>query len=267
MVALTAATKVWTNASSNVSVTAGNDGPCAASDAKQMAQGFNIEMVVANILADPNFSSLALPDVMTAEQRKHAKAIVEQHPELKCESFGMGKDRRMHVFKCTSAEHSSKRGRVSDCSLHSVNVKNTFIDDWVHADIRPVDNRIVQSMPHNMFAKCLAAEQPEVASATGGLLGPAPDNVNDVSDSSPVVAKGSSSRWVEELVVEEQLFDVGTQVVIYGLVKAPSFNGAVGVVQSWDAGTGRYNLLLAQATSTGYRWAKLKAENLQLFSR
>jgi len=96
---------------------------------------------------------------------------------------------------------------------------------------------------------------------------PAADTVNDVADSSPVVAKEASSRWVEELVVEEQLFDVGTQVVIYGLVKAPSFNGAVGVVQSWDAGTGRYNLLLAQATSTGYRWAKLKAENLQLFSR
>jgi len=203
---------------------------------------------------------------MTAEQRKHAKAIVEQHPELKCESFGMGKDRRMHVFKCTSGEQSSRGNLISDCSSNSVNVKNTFIDDWVHADSRHADNRIVQSMPHNMFAKCLSAEQPEVASARGGLLVPAAD-MNDVADSSPLVAKEASSRWVEELVVEEQLFDVGTQVVIYGLVKAPSFNGAVGVVQSWDAGTGRYNLLLAQATSTGHRWAKLKAENLQLFSR
>jgi len=263
MVALTAETKAGTNAS-NVSST---DGPCTASDAMQIAQSFNIERVVANILADTKFSSLALPELMTAAQRKHAKAIVEQHPELKCESFGLGKDRRMHVFKCTLGAHSSRGDLISDCSSHSVNVKNTFIDDWVHADSKRADNRIVQSMPHNMFAKCLAAEQPEAASATGGLRLPAVGNVNDVADSSPIVAKETSSRWVEELVVEEQLFDVGTQVVINGLVKAPSFNGAIGVVQSWDAGTGRYNLLLAQATCTGQRWAKLKAENLQLFSR
>jgi len=229
---------------------------------------FNVEASIASMLADPKCSSLALPGIMTAEQRKQAKMHVGQYPELKCESFGMGADRRMHVFKCSAGEGATNGAMTPDCSPHSVNVKNTFIDDWIDADVAPADNRIVQSMPHNMFGKCLSAE------LAGLAMVREEEKINVTSSSivskdssphmSPRSSPRSSPRWAEELVMEEQIFDLGTTVMIEGLVKAPSFNGAVGVVQSWDAETGRYNVLLARATTTGHRWAKLKAENLQL---
>jgi len=236
---------------------------CSASvsDAKG---SFNIEMVISDILADPNCASLALPCLLTAEQRKQVKAAVAQHPNLKCESFGMGKDRQMHVFKCK--ENSTSESRISDRS--PVNVKNTFIDDWIDADVARADNRIVQSMPHNMFGMCLSEE---LARAANDSVEASDSDRNDgISSPSPEAKENQSdlllspARWVEEPLVEEQMFDLGTSVVIDGLVKAPSFNGAVGVVQSWDAATGRYNVYLSTPTTTGHRWAKLKAENLQL---
>jgi len=204
---------------------------------------------------------------MTAQQRKYAKTVVGQHPELKCESFGMGADRRMHVFKCKSTESSGNDTLNADCSPHSVNVKNTFIDDWIHADFVKADNRIVQSMPHNMFGQCLSAELAGLAMVEEEKINATCSSIASKDSTprmSPRSSPRSSPRWEEEPVVEEQLFDLGTTVMIYGLVKAPSFNGAVGRVESWDAATGRYNVLLASATSTGHRWAKLKAENLQL---
>lgn len=216
----------------------------------QETGSFNIENIISGILSDPGCASLALPLLLTAEQRKHAKAVVARYPDLKCESFGMGKDRQMHVFKCKPGENSASGARTPDCSPHSVNVKNTFIDDWIDAS-PTADNRIVQSMPHNMFGQCLAEE-----------FAAAAESKNATSESEEKAI--APSLWVEETVIEEQLFDLGTEVIIDGLVKAPSFNGAVGVVQSWDHETGRYNVLLSAPTSTGHQWAKLKAENLQL---
>jgi len=251
MVCSSAVRSVRANESSNGSQAVSKE--CVLAHADINNGSFNVEMAIASILADPNSSSLALPCMMSAEQRKHAKTLVAQYPNLKSESFGMGKDRQMHVFKCKSGENSARSNLVADCS--PVNVKNTFIDDWIDADIARADNRIVQSMPHNMFAQCLSAE----------LAGDdaVETEMNHVTSSS-MVTKEAGSRWAEEPVLEEQVFDLGTQVMIEGLVKAPSFNGAIGVVQSWDAETGRYNVYLASATSTGHRWAKLKAENLQL---
>merc|ERR1719183_1424827 len=106
---------------------------------------FNVEVLVAELLADPNRASLALPCLLSTEQRKYAKKVVEQHPDLKCESFGFGKDRQLHVFKRSSREESIRGNNDSDCSPQCVSVKNTFIDDWIDVDSMPADQRIVQS--------------------------------------------------------------------------------------------------------------------------
>lgn len=213
----------------------------------------DVEVLIAKILADPSCDSLELPCLLNAEQRKHAKKVVGEHPSLKCESFGMGSDRRLHVFKCKQGEGVQP---LSDCSPHRVNVKNTFIDDWADAEEMNADKRIVQSMPHNMFGQCLAAEQNEVSSERREVV--SQPNVNE--DAAPA----ASCIAQPDTAIEEQVFALGSSVVISGLTKAPGFNGSVGIVQSWDAESARYNILLAATATSGHRWAKVKAENLLL---
>merc|ERR1711879_933565 len=78
-------------------------------------------------------------------------------------------------------------------------------------------------------------------------------------------SKGAAFTWSNvaiETLEEEQSIKLGTEVIIEGLVKAPSFNGALGVVQSFDVESGRYNVLL-DGGSPGQRWAKIKGENLR----
>merc|ERR1719456_1409523 len=53
------------------------------------------------------------------------------------------------------------------------------------------------------------------------------------------------------------------EVEIQGLVKLPDFNGLIGTVQNFDAVAGRYDVLLdAQSAACGWRWVKVKKENL-----
>lgn len=230
------------------------EGASAESDA---TDSFDIDSLLSNFLLDHQSASLELPCSLTPEQRKHAKQVVGQHPDLKCESFGMGSERRMHVFKCKAGDSSVGGSQISDTSPQCVNVKNTFIDDWLDANTEVVDNRNVQSMPHNMFGQSLSAE----------LAGRGPSaEVRHEGVTPRTLATDPSFALTperKEPVAEEQQFAVGTKVIIDGLVKAPTFNGANAVVQSWDAESGRYNVLLDASSAAGQRWAKIKAENLQ----
>jgi len=215
---------------------------------------FNLEAEISTLLTDSSRSSFALPRELNAEQRKHAKKTVEQYPDLKCESFGFGQDRQLHVFKKEQPVYNDANAeQLSECSP-SVRVKNTFIDDWVQ-DGMPADRRNVQSMPHNMFAQCLSAEM------TGPLLAPVESNSTTTAPASSQVNQVTPT--CDSNTVEHQ-YALGSEVVIDGLVKAPMFNGASGVIQSWDEETGRYNILLAMPTAGGQRWAKVKGENLRL---
>jgi hypothetical protein len=195
------------------------------------------------------------------------KKVAEGYPGVKCESFGMGNDRQLHLFK---AEKSINEEAALECSPHRVSVKNTFIDDWVNAEGVPANARNVQSMPHNMFGQCLYAELSEQATAQA-------EDKEEAADAASTHSSETGSRqarWADQEVeateskptdgpsAQYQMFPLGAEVVIDGLVKAPVFNGAAGVVQSWDAETGRYNVLLA-----GHRWAKIKGENLRYLAQ
>lgn len=212
-----------------------------------VADSFDVDSAIAGFQADSNRASLELPRLLSADQRKHAKKVVEEYPDLKCESFGMGKDRRLHLFKCNLAEVCIHEESSLESTPHRVSVKNTFIDDWVHGDDVSPDARIVQSMPHNMFGQCLSAELRGRTEAEG----------EDTTTAAVTSTEAEATSGAPPTVDEDQFFALGADVVIHGLVKAPGFNGASGVVQSWDAESGRYNVLL-----TGQRWAKIKGENL-----
>mmetsp|Transcript_23488 Transcript_23488/g.51965 ORF Transcript_23488/g.51965 Transcript_23488/m.51965 type:complete len:366 (-) Transcript_23488:94-1191(-) len=282
------------------------------------AAPLDVEAMIRSLLLDPSRASLELPRTMTPEERKQARRLADSHPELKCESFGFGAERQLHLFKkpvATGQDQSSS----SAPNEARVRVKNTFIDDWegasggeahlnfrsmpvallertlqrcllgakeesleavapestqgeasprscvpdlpalpeglqvrntfIHIESMPVVERIVQSMPDGMFRQCLQAElsaqRPAVADSS------APEA--SVASVASVCAAGTAGAAAG-----------AEEVLIQGLVKLPDFNGLHGVVQALDADSGRYDVLLSSpAGSCGWRWVKVKAENLR----
>lgn len=130
-------------------------------------------------------------------------------------------------------------------------MRNTFI----HIEGGgPVDERIVQSMPHGMFRQCLWGDyanehRSAEASVTAAEL--------------PVALAAAGPPSIAIAQEGSQFISPGTIVVIEGLAKCPAFNGQSGVVQSWDEETQRYSILLASA-GCGRQWAKVKGVNLRL---
>jgi len=58
----------------------------------------DLEALVEAFLADASRTALQLPH-MTTGQRKRTKRLVERHPGLRCESFGLGQERQLHLLK------------------------------------------------------------------------------------------------------------------------------------------------------------------------
>jgi len=72
----------------------------------------DIQALVEEFVADPKLSSTELPH-MTTGQRKHTKRILEGYPELKCESYGFGPERKLHIFKVTDDVSSAAGTEIS----------------------------------------------------------------------------------------------------------------------------------------------------------
>lgn len=75
---------------------------------------------VEAFLANADLTTLELPRLSSAERRE-AKALLAEFPQLSSESFGLGEDRRLHLFK-----HAE-----SLLAAQAYSIKNTFIDDFV----------------------------------------------------------------------------------------------------------------------------------------
>jgi len=250
------------------------------------ASELNIDELIAEFLADEVRSSLELPH-MTTGQRKQTKKVLDRHPEITCESYGFGPERQLHLFKngcgapacklqcimegpvckldmtgvegCSTAPPSSCPSDGSPASTFremlppwfgpppglEIEVRNTF----VHFDSQSHDPRGIQSMPHNMFRRCLLAEASHSPSGQ------------------PAVAMYEAPRNASPLThkVEEDMLLAGTQVTIHGLEKCPAFNGLKATVQSLDVESARYNIFLS-APAGGRTMAKVKRENLLLTS-
>jgi hypothetical protein len=101
------------------------------------SMSFDAESAIAEFLADAGRSSLELPSLLTADQRKRAKKLADQHKELRCESYGFGAERQLHLFKrpaeTKTLGHATHASEVSTPAkaAGNVSVKNTFIDDWI----------------------------------------------------------------------------------------------------------------------------------------
>jgi len=90
---------------------------------------FDVAAAIAEFIAEPSQTTLELPR-MTTGQRKATKKLVEEHAELRCESYGFGSERQLHLFKETAA--TVPKGL--NLTAPPVSIKNTFIDDCVALD-------------------------------------------------------------------------------------------------------------------------------------
>merc|ERR1712100_12556 len=113
--------------------------------------------MIAEFSQDASRTSMELPSMTTGE-RKSAKKLLEEYPGLRCESFGLGKERRLHLFK--SQPQQAGNVKVFGVEPSQLRVKNTFI----HFDSPPIEERATQSMPLGVFRECLFAEASQKAS-------------------------------------------------------------------------------------------------------
>lgn len=244
---------------------------------------FNIEEALEAFLADVSCKELRLPP-LDPEQRKQAKKLAEKYPEIKCESYGFGEERRLHLFKSSAslkaglAKEGSREGARAECASDQstavsgatspdsaedasggvfedvaalpsnlYQVRNTFI----HIEEQGVaDQRNIQSMPHGMFRQRLQEEA--VQYATHRVAGPVPESTATATPSIPEVPEVTKD------------FAPGTEVVIEGLQKFPAFNGLRGTVQLLDKTTGRYNVQLSSSDGPLEQIAKIKGDNLRM---
>lgn len=110
----------------------------------------NVASAIAEFIVDVDRSSLELPH-MTTGQRKSAKKLLENYPELRCESYGFGAERQLHLFKKGAAspqkmQDTSKAQFETRCDLAplAVTFKNTFVDDWFAPETEPIEIRSTQ---------------------------------------------------------------------------------------------------------------------------
>jgi len=236
---------------------------------------FDLQAVIAELLSDSGCYSVELPSGLTPAERKLAKSIADQYPELKCESYGFGPDRRCHLFKRSA----------TTC----IRLTNTFIEGWsgIENDEEPVISRSMPAELDIIPTKARAdsgcngmIELPPLSptahdTACGpqcGLLPTAQDiDIDEISESTnaeTMFEPTSPYSDVSSLGVPPGIFrfPVGTCVLIQGLVKFPAFNGQIGVVHALDEATGRYDVMLA-SPAAGRQWAKVKYENLRPANR
>ncbi|CAE8695898.1 unnamed protein product, partial [Polarella glacialis] len=103
----------------------------------------DLQALIAAFLADESLQTLELPTGLTAEQRKEAKRLVDLQSEmLKCESYGFGEERRLHIFK---------KGK------DRLRVKNTFIDGWEgeQSSEAPAFRSMPANQPQNLLERTL----------------------------------------------------------------------------------------------------------------
>lgn len=206
----------------------------------------------AELLADPARSSLELPHLTTG-QRKQVKALILHYPELQCESYGFGGERRLHVFKSGSKPEVQKQSLPALDKLHcdfsaQLPVRNSFI----HFEDVPADERVVQSMPRGMFSQYVQAESCRKVIDTA--------SIREEVDTTPTMTTSEPEAGQEK---SPRALGVGALVVVEGLTKLPAFNGLSAVIQGFDEASGRYSIMLVSA-DIGCQQAKIKQENLRL---
>jgi|Transcript_5416 23S rRNA pseudoU1915 N3-methylase RlmH len=255
---------------------------------------FDVALAIADFLADESCSSLKLPH-MTTGQRKKTKVLVDKYPELRCESFGFGAERQLHVFKI-DASAQDIMPHVVTCSGDSL-LRNCSSELRGEGSVDRVDSPecSTRAATDTSGASCSGSTSPQSIDADGeaqltharsfinvrntfihleaasidertvrsmphGMFGKC--MLADISQRKSDKAIVEEKEQPRETSANEVEFSVGALVIVDGLVKAPAFNGLTAVVEAWDDSSERYRILIG--STSGSQHAMVKRENLKL---
>lgn len=161
----------------------------------EVDETFDLEATIAEFVRDETRTSLELPRSLSAEQRKVARRLADQHPELKCQSYGIGTERQLHLFKKdvgragvpTSIGVIGQDRPPDGGATTAVRVKNTFIDDWVGGEgcTEAEEPLICRSMPAGSAPQSLLERTLQRCLVEGKV------------DLSPVVEGAGPKSWPE----------------------------------------------------------------------
>jgi len=83
--------------------------------------------MIAEFYADASQTCLEMPH-MTTGQRKETKKLLEAYPELRCESYGFGAERCLHLFKESHSAAEAEISRSMSPLGISTRIKDAFVD-------------------------------------------------------------------------------------------------------------------------------------------
>jgi len=221
---------------------------------------FDVAKVIEEFLADPTRNSLELPH-MTTGQRRNARKLAEARPEqLKCESYGFGQERQLHLFKRKSGGSTSPTGANSpskptgsEGATSKVNVKNTFIDDWSNRELEPV---VFRSTPAPLNKQLLEALDTSSTVPTSDLfaineVGQRPASEGDVSTSASAQEQSTSEAGSPGVTSEREMPKFAEELQVRNTfihIDSPPSPSDERAVQSMPHGM--FGLLLAHERST-----------------
>jgi len=265
------------------------------SQGAESSRQFNVEQAIQDFLADPAIMSMRLPH-MTTGQRRHAKQVASTYMELKVESFGLGADRHLHLFKKDGKDETSlgESGGATKATVEdNVDGSTTNGSESPGTSRGPSKDGSPSHAPGASPSSCRElpelpeAFRPEVRNTFLHIEEPVvhervvqsmPHGMfrqqlwAEMSSASGVTSGGQPPVPPPAMpaptlatMMGAALLVPGTQVVVQGLVRTPEFNGLAGVIQFFEVDSGRYSVLLSSpGHPNGLQWAKIKAENLQL---
>jgi len=107
---------------------------------------FDSSTMIATFSADASKTSLQMPH-MTTGQRKNVKKLLEEYPELRCESYGFGAERCLHLFKKNHADVSTKtQSSASPLDISSCGIKTTLTEHVVPSAAEQVAGSVGDKM-------------------------------------------------------------------------------------------------------------------------
>lgn len=257
--------------------------------AKQQEVGVDMESMIAEFLADVACATLELPQ-MTTGQRKQVKKVVDGHHDLRCESYGLGQERRLHLFKkaSESIDKLSESRLPLGAQFDLPSIVNCSRPDCSPPDCStrassststpspgspvltfsempfPADS-LSDLQVRNTFIHFddMSADQRAVQSMPHNMFAQC---LLAESVGEPAAAASAAPSPAAAPVAEvAECLARGSEVIIVGLTKLPAFNGLHGVVKSFDEESGRYSILFAPTEgSKMQKLAKVKGENLRL---
>jgi hypothetical protein len=252
--------------------------------------GFDVAEAIAAFMADSSRDTLELPH-MTTGQRKQTKKLMVEYPELRCESYGFGSDRQLHVFKSNAtkalqavvpAAHETHEGPIksagkdnpdflagvqdpcqaadgSDCSTSASGKE--FEEPSDGSESPSVQKREVKASAFQDVAVVHVRNtfiHVEAASTDERVVQSMPHGMFGQCLAAERSQKDTKAHERDSEITPPPspppsglAFSPGALVIVEGLEKAPAFNGLSAVVQNWDDACGRYTILIGSVGVNG----------------